>query len=42
VNHARSPLPAALVRTTKRSPDNNRPVDLSRLQKADFVPALGY
>ncbi|MGB5184469.1 MAG: hypothetical protein WBO12_20085 [Xanthobacteraceae bacterium] len=34
--HARPPLPAAL-----KSPDNNRLFDLSRLQKADFLPPLG-
>jgi hypothetical protein len=37
--NAGTPLPAA---TTKRKPrDDNRLFDLSRLQKADFLPPLG-
>jgi hypothetical protein len=42
-HHALPPFSAALVRTTKKKP-RQQPTgfDLSRLQKADFVPALGY
>jgi hypothetical protein len=40
-----TPCPLAASRRPgprhKKSPDNNRLFDLSRLQKADFLPPLG-
>jgi hypothetical protein len=40
--HARPPFPAAWSAPQKEVSTTTDPVDLSRLQKADFVPALGY